>query len=325
MAYDHHKTVAGDRSVTKAHIFRAGLEWNTQCFGIVNRPVFLTGLPIDIGPFRFALSPNALYYSAQMGWFQDHDFPSLDDPHPHQDYPNSIVYVETKVEADTGSNVEEQADRTFDQLEALLRLFSPGEIFLRRNISVGIPIGDDDLVWGAFIEYRPITPRPEPLYQRDPYRFDDETLGRLHDFFDLYWPVICQAHQPINNALYHFSSSYERRTETDRLIELMISMEALFGDREYHRYKIPLRCSCMLYPRGSQRRQAFTSIKKLYDARSRIIHGDTTELGADLEVEVKGFEEHVRRSILRFLELHNDGLCNLSGNQLDDLLFLTDV
>jgi len=309
--------------VTETYVFRAGLEWNIQYFDNVNRPNFVTHLPIELGPFRFALSPNALYYSAQMGWFQKHDFPSLDEPPPHQDYPNSIIYVETKIETTEGSdnNVEEKADEIYEQLEAMLRLFSPGDIFLRRTISVGMPLKSDEFIWGSFVDYRPIKPKPEPLYQREPYELSGETLRQFREFFSQYWDIINQKHQPIYNALYRFNSSYERRTVSDRLIELMIAMEALFGDKEYHRYKIPLRCACMLYPPGEVRKQAFTTIKQFYDERSAIIHGGRLELDSNSKGEVDQFEEYTRRSILKFLELHKDGCPITSGAQLDDLLF----
>ena len=81
--------------------FRAGLEWNIQYYDEQNRPKFIKDFPIAIGPFLFALSPNALYYAAQMGWFQDHDFASLDDPPPDQNYPNSIIYVETEIKSES--------------------------------------------------------------------------------------------------------------------------------------------------------------------------------------------------------------------------------
>jgi hypothetical protein len=310
--------------VTNTYIFRAGLEWNIQYFDNVNRPKFVTQLPIELGPFHLALSPNALYYAAQMGWFQNHDFSSLDEPPPHQDYPNAIIYVETKIETKEGSeeNVEEKADEIYEQLEAMLRLFSPGDIFLRRNISVGMPLKGGEFVWGAFIDYRSIRPKPEPLYQRDPYRLSHETLHQFSEFFYQFWDVVYQKCQPIYSALYRFSSSYERRTLTDRLIELMIAMETLFGDREYQRYKIPLRCACMLYSPGPARKQIFTTIRDFYDERSAILHGGKPELQRNIGSKVDQFESCVRESIVKFLELHKGGYTIRTGADLDDLLFL---
>ena len=247
----------------------------------------------------------------------------MDEPPPHQDYPNSTIYVETKIETTEGSdsNVEEKADEVYEQLEAMLRLFSPGDIFLRRNITVGMRLKGEEFMWGVFVDYRPIKPKPEPLYQREPYKLGDEPLRQFREFFSQYWDVVYQKRQPIYSALYRFSSSYERRVLPDRLIELMIAMEALFGDKEYHRYKIPLRCACMLYPPGTARKEAFTTIRSFYDERSAILHGGKLELQPNTRTKVGQFEGYVRQSIVKFLELHKGGYTTRTGADLDDLLF----
>ena len=101
-------------------------------------------------------------------------------------------------------------------------------------------------------------------------------------------------------------------------------MEALFGDKEYHRYKIPLRCACMLFPSGKARKQAFENIKRFYDERSAILHSGKLGLHPQVEGKVDQFEEYVRMSILKFLELYEDGRPITSGALLDDLLFFTE-
>jgi len=211
-----------------------------------------------------------------------------------------------------------------EQLEAMLRLFQQGDISLRRHyyhtwqIKEGKP---KSVIFLSARRSRPPKPEPATLYRRKPYKLEDETLHGFIEFFNSYWDIINQKHQPIYNALYRFNSSYERRTLSDRLIELMIGMEALFGDEAYQRYKIPLRCACMLYPPGEERKQAFTTIKQFYDERSAIIHGGRLELDSNSKGKVDQFEEHTRRSILKFLEHYKDGCPITSGAQLDDLLF----
>jgi len=101
----------------------------------------------------------------------------------------------------------------------------------------------------------------------------------------------------------------------------MIAMEALFAVKDYHRYKIPLRCACMLYPPGKERKEAFTTIKEFYDKRSIIIHGGKLELDRESLAKVDQFEDYARKSIVKFLELHKKGNSITSGAQLDDMLF----
>jgi len=203
----------------------------------------------------------------------------------------------------------------------VLKLFLPGDIFLRRNISVGMQL--KKFVWAVFVDYRPIKPKPEALYNRGPYPMTDENIRAFGDFFGKYWSFVSRP--PIQSAIHHFSSSYERRTLTDRLIELMISLEALFGDKEYQRYKIPLRCSCVICPRGDARKETFHTIRAFYDARSAIIHGSKLELPPNLASKVDLFEEYVRRSILKFLQLCAMRYSIKSGADLDELLFFSET
>ena len=132
----------------------------------------------------------------------------------------------------------------------------------------------------------------------------DSKLWDFVGFFNLYWAILQEKPQkkprPVHIALPRFSSSYDKTTLTERLIELMIAMEAMFGDREYHTYKIPLRCACLLFPPGEARKGTFNRIKAIYDDRSRILHGEHLETRYTSE-DVRAFEDLVRKSILKFM------------------------
>jgi hypothetical protein len=323
MTYDEAQNLQG-QSVNKSYIFRAGIEWNVECYDEANRPHTPACLPIDVGQFHLDLSPNAQYYCAQMGWTSSDEFASLDEPPPNQDFPNSILYAETRIEiADDRGDEESTADRDFEQLEAMLRLFLPGEIYLRRNLSFGFPTKDNAYTWVCYVFHRPIKPKPEILYQRVPYVLDEQTLRRFARFFTENFDLISKKDHPLYIAARRFNSSYERRTLSDRLIELMIAMEALCGDQDYQRYKIPLRCSCLLEEPGADRKATFADVKKLYDQRSSIIHGGKLELEPGKEDIVDRFEGYVRKTIMRLLELHKSGHHITSGSDLDDFLFFT--
>lgn len=307
--------------MSETYLFRATFEFQWELGyteDIVPEPPKLPRqLPIEFGPFRLDQSPNAELYLEELGWINPSPLKALS---PDHNYPVSLLYIETQIRAKEGYDPEGTADETFEQLEAMLRLFQEGDISLRRHYSI-FHLKEGKPEWIVFLEPRPIKPEPAALYPRGPYKLDDETLRGFVGFFNSYWDIINQMHQPIYNALFRFNSSYERRTLSDRLIELMIAMEALFGDKEYHRYKIPLRCACMLYPPGKERKRVFTTIKGFYDTRSKIVHGGKLELATNIEGEVDRFEQYVRRSILKFLERHKDGCPITSGSELDDLLF----
>ena len=172
-----------------------------------------------------------------------------------------------------------------------------------------------------FLRHLPPKAKPATLYRRGAYRLDDETLGKFIDFFNRYWDIIHQKPQPLYNAMSRFSSSYEKRTLADRLVELVIALEALFGDRSNSlTYKIAIRCSSLLYPPGETRVKVFKAIKKVYADRSAIVHGERLDSKYSDE-EIDQLEDYIRRSILNFLEQYTKGNLITSSEELDQLLF----
>jgi len=274
-------------------------------------------LPVEFGLFRLDQSPNFEFYLMDLGWLEP-DYKG--DSHPDWEYPVSLLYVETKVEVQSGLHPQSVADDILEQLEAMLRLFQGGEVCLRRH----------EYMWhfkeripklALFFRYRPIKAEPATLYSRGVYRMDDETLGKFIDFFNRYWDIIHQKPQPLYNAAFRFSSSYEKRTLADRLVELVITLEALFGDRsDSLTYKIALRCSSLLYPPSETREKVFKAIKKVYADRSAIVHGERLDSKYSNE-EIDQLEDYIRRSMLKFLEQYKKGNPITSGEELDELLF----
>lgn len=306
--------------MSETYLIRAKLEFDwefekEQDREMLRRP---QRLPIKFGPFLLDQSPNFEFHLVDLGLLEP-DYKG--DSHPNYEYPVSLLYVETKIEVEKGQHPEVAADDLLEQLEAMLRLFQEGDVYVRRHHYMWHLEGDSPRL-ALFFDFRPTKAEPASLYRRRAYPLDDDTVERFIAFFNRYWDTVHQMPRPLGNAISRFNSSYDRRTLADRLIELMIAMEALFGDNEYHRYKIPLRCACLLYPPGEARKQAFRTIRELYDDRSRIVHGDKLEVDPNYSDErIKQFERHVRISILKFLDLYQEGLHIVSGAQLDDLLF----
>lgn len=280
-------------------------------------------LPVKFGGFLLNHSPNSEIWFIEQGFNETNSDNNM--LHEDNDYPVSPLYVETEIKIDKRPHPLSVADETLEQLEAMLRLFKPGDIYLRRhkvwcleskiprlyNISIRLPLPQ-------------VKAEPTTLYNRDNYELDDETLSKFIEFFNSYFGIIKQKPKPLWHALFRFSSSYEKRTLADRLVELMIAMEALFGDNAEFTYKISLRSACMLYPAGEAREKAFGTIKKLYEERSKIVHGKTLNPSSDNQ-RINQFEDYVRNSIIKFLQLYSDGHLStsstLSGEELDGLIF----
>jgi hypothetical protein len=231
-----------------------------------------------------------------------------------------VLYVETNVKVKDGEDPEADADGIFEDLEAMLRLFRIGNVSIRRNLLLGRYSETGQPMW--YIFERPIKPKPEPLYHRHLYLMDDDVLRQFEQYFSRYWEIVRRKPKRIYNALRRFSSSYEERVSSDRLVELIIALESLFGGKgDSTTYKVALRASCFLYPRGKDRQEAFKRIGKAYDDRSRLIHGEKLQPRYTDE-EIDTIEDLLRKAINKFLEYDVTGTRIPSEKDLDNLLFL---
>lgn len=82
----------------------------------------------------------------------------------------------------------------------------------------------------------------------------------------------------------------------------------------------------MLYPAGEAREKVFDTITKLYEERSELVHGKALNTRSD-DKRINLFEDYVRKSIIKFLQLYSDGHLStssiLSGKELDRLIFFS--
>ena len=100
-------------------------------------------------------------------------------------------------------------------------------------------------------------------------------------------------------ATRRFDSSYDRLQEEDRLLDLWIALEALFapdGQRGEITYKVSRRIPFALSDERGRRVEISNLVKRSYDARSKIVHGD---LVPDLKSIVDETEDVLRNALRR--------------------------
>lgn len=117
-------------------------------------------------------------------------------------------------------------------------------------------------------------------------------------------------------ALRRFHSAYHGDIE-DRIIDQMIAFESLYlGNPQELTYKLALRTAFLL----GKRKAVFSDMKKAYDYRSRIVHGDSPPSRDELQGIVPKIEDYLRQSIRRFLLLLSQGnsLKEIRDNLLDE-------
>ncbi|OFW01429.1 MAG: hypothetical protein A3G20_00900 [Acidobacteria bacterium RIFCSPLOWO2_12_FULL_59_11] len=119
-------------------------------------------------------------------------------------------------------------------------------------------------------------------------------------FFTEYWPPLRKAWGGLGVVFDRFKGSCVRLDDADRLIDLMIVLEAIYSESGETSYKVAARNSSFIFPPGEARQRAFETVHNLYSKRNDILHGrkpkELTSGNLDL------FEDYVRRSIVKLLD-----------------------
>ena len=311
-------------------------------------------VPIIIGPFTINQSPNINLDARNQGYD-----PSIDNdlPKKERDYPVSNLYIDCVIQVSEKQSPFIVADVVLSYLEILLRLFQSGGVYIRQHkvrqfedgkkceqfiSTLGLAVATrhprskpalcDGKTGYDLDELRLILKFPVEISSGSGYDLSDAKLVDLKDFFGRYWETIWGKPRPLDIAINRFSSSYEKRTLADRLVDLMIAMETLLGSQTEVSYKIALRFSCLIYPRGEARAKGFKAVKEVYDKRSAILHGESLKKPLN-EVDVANFEANVRMLIIKVLELCKMGTLPLSTSlkrkdweeSLDKLIFFEGI
>jgi hypothetical protein len=111
----------------------------------------------------------------------------------------------------------------------------------------------------------------------------------------------------IDIALRRFNSAYHGEL-ADRLIDQMIAFESMYlGYDQELKYRLALRVAVLLGGDKVERKTIFGKMRKAYNLRSDIVHGNRQLEWHDLEEIISETEEYLRRSIRRFLSVLSEG------------------
>lgn len=101
-------------------------------------------------------------------------------------------------------------------------------------------------------------------------------------------------------ALDYFLKSKLAEEIGDKLINGMIAVEALFGQKDELKYRISHRVACLLGKSDDSRGHIFCTMRTLYNKRSDLVHGRKTDVSWD---DVRALQSYLRDSIDRFIVL----------------------
>jgi hypothetical protein len=162
-------------------------------------------------------------------------------------------------------------------------------------------------------------PRIVP-YQEGKYYFLDsqevENFQKLLFVFYKYKTDIFENKSKLRKAIGHAGNYHELSLTVerldDRLIDLWISMEALFSpsDTQQLRHSIAENAAFFLGNSPEERKVIFEKLQKLYNKRSSLVHGGT-EKEIDIE-EVEFLSSLVRQSLLKFTVLQLRGASSIN-------------
>ena len=300
--------------MTKQYLVRAEL-----AFGFQECVPTSTPLPAKLGPFQLDHSPNAGLYLADLGLIESHQ---ISRDNYDSKFPVSLLYLEHRYTCTNNEIPTKRADAALDRLARLLRLFQPGQVSVLRNGVWHIDAaGELTPAWSfSGYDFKPVKPPIEGLHEYGEYPLDDATLECLIEFVDRFWDLLDEIPGNLKIAMARLSPSYEKRDLADRLIDLVIALEALFGDGRTRglAHKLAKRGAWWLHTTETERCATFRTIKKLYRYRNKVVHG---KLGRALpDHRVNDLECMVRSGLRKFLDWQVKHGETPSGTDIDDLI-----
>ena len=116
---------------------------------------------------------------------------------------------------------------------------------------------------------------------------------------------------------------YVRERPVDRLIDLFVAMESLYGDRGGGvSYKVGMRCAFCLADAYEEKKRIKRLVRDASYLRNAVVHGDEIgqEKTQDIRKFIPGLMELIRLSICFFLDQQKQSAPIRDPSEIDDLI-----
>lgn len=101
-----------------------------------------------------------------------------------------------------------------------------------------------------------------------------EEANNFQRLLKIYTETVASGWPSLSVALKRYSTAMSRKSLDDKVIDMMISAEAIFlGDNSELAYKLSLRAATLLGHDQESKQQIFSIFKTAYSLRSKIVHG----------------------------------------------------
>ena len=196
------------------------------------------------------------------------------------------VYID-KVGLPGDSSQETLVNYARDQavvVQAVFNLFSDSNPLLVSFAAVlwvpeesALSDGIEGITVATIIDLEPVT---NVHYLRTrPFRLKSSaTQNRINQTYRV-MSEVSKKYPQVYVTLGRFNSSLMRATDSDRVIDITISLESLIREKTALRFKFATYLSFAIGDAPSSRLEAFSLLGTLYDARSGLVHGTPEEKG----------------------------------------------
>lgn len=163
---------------------------------------------------------------------------------------------------------------------------------------------------------------PSYLFEQQPRRFrplyelDADDTDQLKALWQAYQTVAWDTHKFLKVAVDRLNFGADRSRPEDRLVDYVVSLEALFGEAEEKGeigFRLALRGAKFLGSDVEDRVLIYRDLKAAYRVRSDIVHGKPNPKvpkGGNIEDFVDRTEGYVRRTLQKFTDLGKGAVRN---------------
>jgi malate synthase len=134
-------------------------------------------------------------------------------------------------------------------------------------------------------------------------------MDNLKKLFAMHYNMLLQQHSELIIALRRFSMAMNRDVVADKLLDLMVSAEALFleGSAELN-YRLAVRAAALLGKDSAEKESIYKFFKEMYKIRSKLVHGQMTfkdfaKFYEKHEADIDLLSRYIRESLLKLTEL----------------------
>ncbi|MCK4795460.1 MAG: hypothetical protein KAV87_67645, partial [Desulfobacteraceae bacterium] len=188
-----------------------------------------------------------------------------------------------------------------------LRLYKEGKVYPIATVA------KSESIFSAGISYNYGTPAGS--FMRNKFQLIGDEKDNFVEFWKVYQGVNIPEKHFLSVAIRRFSQANERESVEDKIIDFLISAEALFlssgGSFQGElKYRLSHRAAMFIENETKKQRDIFKFMQKAYDVRSAIVHGATPKLPkkedgtqCTLEEFCQDVEGHLRFSLNKTIEL----------------------